>query len=68
MSEDRNNSQGLVGPAHAVRKTKRSCQTLIRFILVSEAGKRILSRRDVTRREEMRRNGRGYRKGKEAEI
>lgn len=40
MAEDRNNSQGLIGQAHTVRKTKRSsCQTSIRFIFVNEAGK-----------------------------
>lgn len=44
MAEDRNNSQRLVRQAHTVRNTKRSCQTSIRFILVSEAGKRALSR------------------------
>lgn len=43
MAEDRNNSQGLVGQAHTVRKTKRSCQTSIRFILVGKAGKRIFA-------------------------
>lgn len=38
MAEDRNNSQGFIGQAHTVRKTKRSCQISIRFILVDEAG------------------------------
>lgn len=42
MAEDRNNSQGFLGQAHTVRKTKRSCQTSIRFILVSRARRDLL--------------------------